>query len=293
MKTHLAVDRAVYKLKKARHSLAFLLVVLALLACQRAPGSNMTAPTQPKVVPTATTTNSGLLCLAQAYPDFIERVETNSLILKNGTKLIYDDGQNKPDWETTLNRASLKDQMSQCYPRGKAAPPVIDYDPGRARQERFFFDMYGSSAEEVRKKLVPVIWLPGHLKQKILVTSVNGIDKKLQAVSDELDKLPAEFLPYLENPGGTFNWRVIAGTTRQSTHSFGATIDINVRLSDYWRNDKPTSAGVYAYKNRIPHEIVEIFERHGFIWGGNWYHYDTMHFEYRPELLAAECACRK
>ena len=34
-----------------------------------------------------------------------------------------------------------------------------------------------------------------------------------------------------------------------------------------------------------PHKIVEIFERHGFIWGGKWYHYDTMHFEYRPELL--------
>ena len=31
---------------------------------------------------------------------------------------------------------------------------------------------------------------------------------------------------------------------------------------------------------------LEIFERHGFIWGGKWYHYDTMHFEYRPELLA-------
>lgn len=26
-------------------------------------------------------------------------------------------------------------------------------------------------------------------------------------------------------------------------------------------------------------------EKHGFIWGGCWYHYDTMHFEYRPELL--------
>jgi hypothetical protein len=35
----------------------------------------------------------------------------------------------------------------------------------------------------------------------------------------------------------------------------------------------------------MPREIVDIFERHGFIWGGRWYHYDTMHFEYRPELL--------
>jgi hypothetical protein len=30
---------------------------------------------------------------------------------------------------------------------------------------------------------------------------------------------------------------------------------------------------------------VDIFERHGFIWGGKWGHFDTMHFEYRPELL--------
>ena len=39
------------------------------------------------------------------------------------------------------------------------------------------------------------------------------------------------------------------------------------------------------YKNRFPRKLVDIFERHGFIWGGAWYHYDTMHFEFRPELL--------
>ena len=38
-------------------------------------------------------------------------------------------------------------------------------------------------------------------------------------------------------------------------------------------------------QEQMPREIVDIFERHGFIWGGKWYHYDTMHFEYRPELL--------
>ncbi len=32
-------------------------------------------------------------------------------------------------------------------------------------------------------------------------------------------------------------------------------------------------------------QIVRIFEKHGFIWNGYWYHFDTMHFEYRPELL--------
>ncbi len=37
--------------------------------------------------------------------------------------------------------------------------------------------------------------------------------------------------------------------------------------------------------NRTPREIMDIFEKYGFIWGGYWYHYDTMHFEYRPEIL--------
>lgn len=40
------------------------------------------------------------------------------------------------------------------------------------------------------------------------------------------------------------------------------------------------------YRNRLPKAVVAAFERHGFIWGGKWYHYDTMHFEYRPDLIA-------
>ncbi|MGW8266533.1 MAG: M15 family metallopeptidase, partial [Longimicrobiales bacterium] len=34
-----------------------------------------------------------------------------------------------------------------------------------------------------------------------------------------------------------------------------------------------------------PPAVVEAFERHGFVWGGKWAHFDTMHFEYRPEIL--------
>ena len=67
-------------------------------------------------------------------------------------------------------------------------------------------------------------------------------------------------------------------------HSWGAAIDINAARADYWlwQGSGVIEAGLV---NRIPTEIVAIFERHGFIWGGKWSHYDTMHFEYRPELL--------
>ncbi len=67
-------------------------------------------------------------------------------------------------------------------------------------------------------------------------------------------------------------------------HAWGAAIDINPVFSNYWMWHR-AAAGIPAYKNRTPLEIVRIFERHGFIWGGRWAHFDTMHFEYRPELL--------
>jgi hypothetical protein len=35
-----------------------------------------------------------------------------------------------------------------------------------------------------------------------------------------------------------------------------------------------------------PQSVIEAFERHGFVWGGKWSHFDTIHFEYRPEILA-------
>ena len=71
-----------------------------------------------------------------------------------------------------------------------------------------------------------------------------------------------------------------------SMHAYAAAIDINVRFADYWRwSGGKRETDKVTYKNQIPMEIVAVFEKHGFIWGGKWYHYDTMHFEYRPELL--------
>ena len=78
-----------------------------------------------------------------------------------------------------------------------------------------------------------------------------------------------------------------AGTKRKSNHGSASAIDINAKYGSYWRWDKPDAKGLYRWKNTRPTEIVEIFEEHGFIWGGKWYHYDTLHFEYRPELLMA------
>ena len=98
--------------------------------------------------------------------------------------------------------------------------------------------------------------------------------------SEELDRLPPEINKYAFPHAGTFNCRTVKDTGNRSAHAWGAAIDINTKFADYWLWAKNGS-----YRNRIPFDIVDIFERHDFIWGGKWGHFDTMHFEYRPELL--------
>jgi peptidoglycan LD-endopeptidase CwlK len=231
----------------------------------------------------------GLQRLLNAYPNHIKAVGENHIEWLDGTKMTYDDGKGKKAFKDLLDNPDIEDQFVFDYTAGVAeTAPARNHDPGRIRYEPFFFKMYGNSKAEVQKNLTTITWMPKTYNVKLQVTKVNDVHKKMEALSAELDARP-EFHKYLANPGGTFNWRKIAGTNRQSTHSFGTTIDINVDFSNYWRwavkdatEDSPVQI---IYKNRIPLELVAIFEKHGFIWGGKWYHYDTMHFEYRPELL--------
>jgi peptidoglycan L-alanyl-D-glutamate endopeptidase CwlK len=221
----------------------------------------------------------GLKKLLKAYPDFLESADQNNLYWKDGTVMTYDDGIKDKTHEEMLNDPDIEDMMFQEYTSGRdwSEPPAENFEPGRIRYEPFFLKMYGNNSGEVNQNLESVTWVDGSV---IAFSNVNGAADKLRLVINELSDLPGEYQKYLKNIGGTFVWRNIAGTDRLSNHSFGTAIDVNTKYSDYWKWNKNLT-----YVNRIPIEIVEIFEKHGFIWGGKWYHYDTMHFEYRPELI--------
>ncbi|WP_395074960.1 M15 family metallopeptidase [Flavobacterium sp.] len=216
--------------------------------------------------------------LIKFYPQIINFKE-NKLFFKDGSTLIYDDKIKKSTQEI-IDNPDIEDQFFYIYKLGNIN------DAGRIRNEAFFKKIYGNSKVEVEKSLVEIVWCPKLVNQKIMITNVNGVDKIVKKLSAELDNHP-EFKNYLSNIAGTFNWRKIAGTSRLSMHSFGMTIDINTKFSNYWQWDcKCKNENVkLTYKNKIPQKLVSIFEKYGFIWGGNWYHYDTMHFEYRPEML--------
>lgn len=221
----------------------------------------------------------GVKALIEAYPDFIAGYDNGYIVYKDGEKQIYDDGEEKT-FDDLLDNSSLKDMFYVAYTPADSRPEYLQ-DAGRSRNEMFFKKMYGNSELEARRNLVTVDWFG----QKVPFTKINGASEQLMKVARELADYP-ELKKYLKS-SGSFYWRQVRGANRQSAHSYGIAIDVGVDSSDYWlwKNPKAKETDRISYVNRMPEKLVEIFRKHGFIWGGGWYHFDTMHFEYRPEIL--------
>jgi len=251
-----------------------LVTIAALLACSPGAGAADLALAEK------------IALLIAAYPDALERQAGNSLFFSDGgPPMPIDDGRTK-DHAAMLADGDIEDSLMQPYPAGVCeTSPARNVDPGRIRSEVLLKRLYGGSKAEVVATLRTVDWFG----QALQLTSKQGAATALEAVRDALEKRP-DLKPYLLPSAGTFNWRRVAGATNLSVHSFAAAIDLNTAYADYWVWSGGKPGKVPRYVNRFPMAIVEIFERHGFIWGGRWYHYDTMHFEYRPELLAIAAA---
>jgi hypothetical protein len=255
---------------------AFFVLLVALLASG---GLQAAAQQEPRPDPLAS--------LVKAYPDFLDRIDGNDLVWKDGTRMRIDDGQGPKTFEAMLDHPDVKDMFAITYPVGeKGLAPEVNFDPGRIRNTAFFKKMYGDcQTSNLLAEAGDVVWIKSKYGKTIKFSKINGAAAALQRVSDELDLLPDRFTKYIAPIQGTYNCRPIAGTDRLSPHGLGIAIDISGKYSHYWRWSKPGASGRIVYQNEIPWEIVGAFEKHGFIWGGKWYHYDTMHFEYRPELL--------
>lgn len=251
-----------------------LLLALALLGVAGAAAASPTERATDGGEPPA-----GLRCLAEAYPGAIAALEERSAgwgaTLSDGRFLPWDDGRAKT-FEERLGDPDLQDVLAQPYPAGEPlTAPAAGQDPGRVRSTPLLEAAYGADRRSVGASIVAIDWPNGG---RVRVTERNGAAEALRRVAARLASLEGAERACLET-GGTFVWRTIAGTERRSAHAYGIAIDLKTACGDYWR------WGARRWRNRMPAAIVRAFEAEGFAWGGRWHHYDTFHFEYRPELF--------
>ncbi len=232
----------------------------------------------------------GLSCLTSWYAGVV------TLSADAGWGLTLDSGLVIP-WRAPLqadggqatDAADLESVYRVPYVPGPIVPldasdaGAID-DPGRVRIEQLFLSTYGQNRGEVFERLSKVRFFG--LRYPFHQNAAEPLRRVVERLEPQVQTTPS-LKPFLVNIGGTFIWRKIARSKNLSAHAFGIAIDLNVDRAHYWRWQR--RAEPLTWKNRVPQQIVDAFEAEGFIWGGRWVHFDTMHFEYRPELLSSAC----
>jgi len=263
-----------------------LIIGMVLSGCTVKPDDEDPDPEQITETVYTVTLKRDILVMMLAYPDLVTGVQLIDkqpyLTLSSGKTLRYDDGLAKT-YDEKINNADLQDMLEQLYPLTDATGIADENnDPGRFRVYAFFDELFGSTKEVTYGNLVKVTYGSQSLK----FTKINNSAAALQAASDEAAALvatDASVGAYLYPSSGTYNYRVISGTTILSMHAYGIALDMKYNNQDYWQWADPIKA--QARIVNYPKALVKIFENHGFIWGGKWNHFDTVHYEYRPELI--------
>jgi len=232
------------------------------------------------------TMKQDLLCLMIAYPEYIANIEVKNgyvyLVMKSGKELLYDDKTRKNSQEKLAN-PDLQDTLEQIYPLTTIKSIMQpDFDPGRVRSYGLLREVYGSSQKTIESNLSKV--KVGYNNYQFnrnnnAANSLQAVMKDVIPISQSNQNVRKCLLPC----SGTYNYRVISGTSRLSPHAYGIAIDLASDKRDYWKwaSKEAGEKRLVSYSS----ELVEIFENNGFVWGGKWSHFDILHFEYRPEII--------
>lgn len=232
------------------------------------------------------TIKQDILTLMMAYPEYISGVEkTNEgiyILTAKNKRILYDDMKVKNS-DQKIDNADVQDILEDIYSlKMPAKLEDVNNDPGRFRCYSLFNEVYGSGEAEVNSNLTGV-YAPYN---KYQFNKNNGAAEALGNAMKELKDIAPGNSKVGELVGsinGTFNYRVIAGTGKLSPHAYGIAIDIASNPSDYWKwSSREAGEKRVLY---YPEELVKTFEKYNFVWGGKWGHFDTLHFEYRPEIL--------
>ncbi len=289
-----------------RQALALLAAAFFVLGSYaHAQGVDMTPPPG-----TESSGEREMKALAAAWPDRISQVA-----LRDGDWAVDVDGQwydwahgrvlpesQRTDWERFAR------YRFYSYPVG-TLPPLTPLDPQAAarlqksvqdsqthpprRSEDFLEHLLGGVTRgQLESRIVTVDFLGHPVKvHQVIASAMRAVAAECDALR-RTDPQAAAFLAGLAEVDG-FNYRDVAGTLTRSYHGYGLAVDLIPRnyggKATYWRwllgKVEQWWATPYASRWMVPESVVSIFEKHGFGWGGKWLFFDTMHFEYRPEII--------
>jgi hypothetical protein len=190
-------------------------------------------------------------------------------------------------WQNTANQIISRRESLGSYRAYRSFG-----NPGAVRSP--FFETLWQTRNRTeafsRQKWIEFLGRSVQIHQDIAVP-LGLVEARIQALAKDNPEIP-DWLNNLASITG-WNWRNVAGTENRSFHSYGVAVDLLMKtqagMETYWRW---TAAKGIDWRS-VPSEkrqnppvaVIRAFEEQGFIWGGRWSRYDTMHFEYHPELL--------
>ena len=246
--------------------------------------------------------------LQNAYPDWVsvKQGPGEAILSVGGQNFVWAQGRLLPP-DRADHWAEFEPQPFYEYPA--TVPDVASWSDDRIaeaetriagrrntplRRDSTFYDaLWGihdrGSADDSQKR-IRFLGLRVTVHQS-LSGPLTRIEARLRAARAGDPSLDA-FLSSLKGLDG-YNWRSIAETQSRSNHAYGAAIDLDPGSykgkTPYWLWAAQDQGAWYrtAWARRWePHPaVVAAFEAEGFVWGGKWLLFDTIHFEYRPEIL--------
>jgi hypothetical protein len=247
--------------------------------------------------------------LAAAYPGRVGQAEFRDgdwALSVWGVRYYYCGGRLLPEGL----RASTEEYSPQpFYNYLPELPPWKEPSPEEAERYRNMAGSRGRNPVKRSPAFFDALWQAGSKDEaQKRVKTVNFLGSSVtvhEAIAENLSRVERQILAeagkaplvraWVDNIKSmeAWSWRNIADTQTRSFHSYGIAIDIlpgslggkesywlwTVRTKPEWWN--------IPYEQRLhpPAAVIKAFESQGFIWGGKWLFFDTMHFEYRPEIL--------
>jgi len=198
-----------------------------------------------------------------------------------------------PDWETTAEQRAARTRNMEEN-RGPRQPGAQPNQRTESIRQRFFYEALWniSSRDEALEQITEMEFLGYTVKVH------SGIKSKLNLVEETIlneSKTNPAIQQWIDSLGtiAAWNWRNVANSGTRSFHSYGIAIDILPKnlggLETYWlwasQSNPQWWNTPYSARYHPPDEVIRAFESFGFIWGGKWPNFDTMHFEYHPEVF--------